>query len=152
MVWTKSSVQRRVTEGGKVIILPPSLGQPTGQTKSGKQPWVPHIGKGVKKIKKSKAQHFWPGMRALREIRKFQKTTKLLIPKIAFLRVVWEIIQKDYAWHQIQASAVLALHEAAWSYLIHLFEDTNLCAIHAKYIMILPKDMQLAQRIRGETL
>ena len=64
-----------------------------------------------------------------------------------FLRVVREILQREHASHLIQASTVLALHEAAEAYIICLMEDTNLCAIHAKQVMILPKDMQLARRI-----
>ena len=51
---------------------------------------------------------------------------------------------------RFQGSAVLALQEAAESYLVGLFEDTNLCAIHAKRVTIMPKDIQLARRIRGE--
>jgi histone H3/H4 len=51
---------------------------------------------------------------------------------------------------RFQGSAILALQEAAESYLVGLFEDTNLCAIHAKRVTIMPKDMQLARRIRGE--
>ena len=69
-----------------------------------------------------------------------------LIPKMSFLRVMHEILQKEYAWYRIQAGAILA----AKSYMIHLFEDTNLCAIHAKHIMIMPKDMKLVRHIRGE--
>jgi histone H3 len=49
-----------------------------------------------------------------------------------------------------QAGAVAALQEAAEAYLIGLFSDTNLCALHAKRVTIMPKDMQLARRIRGE--
>ena len=67
-------------------------------------------------------------------------------------KVVREMLQKRESWLKIQASAVLALHEAAEAYLICLFEDGNLCAIHAKSITIMPKDLQLAQQIRGETL
>ena len=51
---------------------------------------------------------------------------------------------------RFQGSAVLALQEAAEAYLVGLFEDTNLCAIHAKRVTIMPKDIQLARRIRGE--
>ncbi len=51
---------------------------------------------------------------------------------------------------RFQSSAILALQEASESYLVSLFEDTNLCAIHAKRVTIMPKDMQLARRIRGE--
>ncbi|KAJ6704741.1 hypothetical protein OIU79_009620 [Salix purpurea] len=51
---------------------------------------------------------------------------------------------------RFQSSAVAALQEAAEAYLVGLFEDTNLCAIHAKRVTIMPKDIQLARRIRGE--
>jgi histone H3 len=51
---------------------------------------------------------------------------------------------------RFQSHAVLALQEAAEAYLVGLFEDTNLCAIHAKRVTIMPKDVQLATRIRGE--
>ena len=69
---------------------------------------------------------------------------ELMIPKMPFLRLVQEILQKEHAFHVIQAGAVLALHNAVESYLIRLMEDTNLCAIHAKRVTILPRDMQLA--------
>jgi Core histone H2A/H2B/H3/H4 len=49
-----------------------------------------------------------------------------------------------------QSSAIQALQESAEAYLVGLFEDTNLCAIHAKRVTIMPKDIQLARRIRGE--
>ena len=77
-------------------------------------------------------RRFPPDTRVFKEIRKFQKFTELLIPKMSFLWVVQEILQKEYAWYRIQASVVLALHEATESYMVRLFEDTNLCAIHAK--------------------
>ena len=51
---------------------------------------------------------------------------------------------------RFQSHAVLALQEAAEAYLVGLFEDTNLCAIHAKRVTIMPKDVHLATRIRGE--
>ena len=51
---------------------------------------------------------------------------------------------------RFQSHAVLALQEAAEAYLVGLFEDTNLCAIHVKHVSIMPKDIQLARRIRGE--
>ena len=96
-------------------------------------------------------RRFQPGMKVLKEIRKFQKSTELLILKVSFLWVVWEILQKEYAWYRIQASAVLALHEAAESYIVRLFKDNNLCAIHAKQIMIMPKDMKHVRWIWGES-
>ena len=88
-------------------------------------------------------------MKALQEIQKFQKTAEPLIPKIAMFYLVREILQKEWSWLHIQASAVLAIHEATEAYLVHLMEDTNLCAIHAKCDTILPKVLQLARRIRG---
>lgn len=67
-----------------------------------------------------------------------------------FQRLVREISQDFKSDLKFQAQAVLALQEAAEAYLVGLFEDTNLCAIHAKRVTIMPKDMQLARRIRGE--
>jgi histone H3 len=86
----------------------------------------------------------------LREIRRYQKSTDLLIRKAAFQRLVREVAQDFRADLRFQSSAILALQESGEAYLVGLFEDTNLCAIHAKRKTILPKDMQLARRIRGE--
>ena len=90
------------------------------------------------------------GAAALGQIRKYQKSTDLLIRKLPFQRLVREI-SKDFKEDvRFQSTAILALQEAAEAYLVGLFEDTNLCAIHAKRVTIMPKDMQLARRIRGE--
>ncbi|KAL5073491.1 hypothetical protein RYX36_012475 [Vicia faba] len=97
-----------------------------------------------------KPHRFRPGTVALREIRKYQKSTELLIRKLPFQRLVREIAQDFKTDLRFQSSAVSALQEAAESYLVGLFEDTNLCAIHAKRVTIMPKDIQLARRIRGE--
>ncbi|XP_054795766.1 histone H3-like centromeric protein CENH3 [Prosopis cineraria] len=97
-----------------------------------------------------KPHRFRPGTVALREIRKYQKSTELLIRKLPFQRLVREIAQDFKTDLRFQSSAVAALQEAAESYLVGLFEDTNLCAIHAKRVTIMPKDIQLARRIRGE--
>ncbi|GAB4847256.1 5-hydroxytryptamine receptor 4 [Ancistrocladus abbreviatus] len=105
---------------------------------------VPATG-GVKR-----AHRFRPGTVALREIRKYQKSTDLLIRKLPFQRLVREISQDFKTDLRFQSHAVLALQEAAEAYLVALFEDTNLCAIHAKRVTIMPKDVQLARRIRGE--
>ena len=91
-----------------------------------------------------------PPARTLREIRKYQKTTELLIKKAPFQRLVREVAQDFKSDLRFQSAAVMALQEASESYLVGLFEDTNLCAIHAKRVTIMPKDMQLARRIRGE--
>jgi histone H3 len=86
----------------------------------------------------------------LREIRKYQKSTDLLLRKLPFQRLVREIAREYKAELRFQSSAILALQEAAEAYLVGLFEDTNLCAIHAKRVTIMTKDIQLARRIRGE--
>ena len=97
-----------------------------------------------------KPHRYRPGTVALREIRRYQKSTELLIRKLPFQRLVREIAQEFKTDLRFQGSAVLALQEAAEAYLVGLFEDTNLCAIHAKRVTIMPKDIQLARRIRGE--
>jgi len=99
-----------------------------------------------------KRPHRWrPGTKALQEIRRYQKSTELLIRKLPFTRLVKEIAQDmgfEFRWG---LTAIAALQEASEAYLTGLFEDSNLCAIHAKRVTIMPKDMQLARRIRGET-
>ena len=97
-----------------------------------------------------KPHRFKPGTVALREIRRFQKSTELLIRKLPFQRLVREIAQEFKTDLRFQSSAISALQEASEAYLVGLFEDTNLCAIHAKRVTIMPKDIQLARRIRGE--
>ncbi|OXU20704.1 hypothetical protein TSAR_016469, partial [Trichomalopsis sarcophagae] len=83
-----------------------------------------------------------PGTVALREIRRYQKSTELLIRKLPFQRLVREIAQDFKTDLRFQSSAVMALQEASEAYLVGLFEDTNLCAIHAKRVTIMPKDIQ----------
>ena len=75
----------------------------------------------------------------------------MLIKKLPFQRLVREIAQEYKSDLRFQSTAVVALQEAAEAYMVGLFEDTNLCAIHAKRITIMPKDVQLARRIRGES-
>lgn len=100
-----------------------------------------------------KPHRFRPGTVALREIRKYQKSTELLIRKAPFQRVIREILQ-DYnsptVHYRCQLSALGALQEAAEMYLVGLFQDANMCAIHAKRVTLMPKDIKLASRIRGE--
>ncbi|KAK9799078.1 putative Centromeric DNA-binding histone H3-like protein cse4 [Seiridium cardinale] len=97
-------------------------------------------------------RRYRPGTVALREIRKLQNSTDLLIRKLPFARLVREIAltfrprDEGMRW---QSQAIMALQEAAEAFLVHLFEDTNLCAIHAKRVTIMQKDIQLARRIRG---
>jgi histone H3 len=114
-----------------------------------------------------KKRKYRPGTKALREIRKYQKSTELLLRKyvlflfpfcfvydfplhrLPFQRLVREIAQDYRSDLKFQSSAILALQEASEGYLTSLFEDTNLCAIHAKRVTIFPKDIKLARRIRG---
>lgn len=100
---------------------------------------------GVKKPKR-----FRPGIVALREIRRFQKSTELLIRKLPFQRLVREIAQDINGTMRFASSAVGAMQEASEAFLVGLFEDTNACALHAKRVTITPKDMNLAMRIRGK--
>ena len=125
---------------------------------SGKAPRKEITSKTTKTARKSapqsggvkKPHRFKPGTVALREIRRYQKSTDLLIRKLPFQRIVKDIAADFKNDLRFQASAILALQEAAESYLVGIFEDTNLCAIHAKRVTIMPKDIQLARRIRGE--
>ncbi|QPG74011.1 centromeric DNA-binding histone H3-like protein cse4 [Brettanomyces nanus] len=100
-----------------------------------------------------KRRKYKNGTVALRDIKRYQKSTDLLIRKLPFARLVREIVQDDfgsdvsYRW---QSVAILALQEASEAYLVHLFEDTNLCAIHAKRVTIMQKDIHLARRLRGD--
>ena len=108
-------------------------------------------GKSAPVVGGSKNPHrFRPGMTALRDILRYQKSTELLIKRLPFQRLVREIAQEFKTDLRFQSSAVLALQEACEAYLVELFECTNLCAIHAKRETIMPEDIQLALRIRGE--
>ncbi|KKK15409.1 hypothetical protein P175DRAFT_0484190 [Aspergillus ochraceoroseus IBT 24754] len=101
-----------------------------------------------------RTRRYKPGTVALKEIRKYQRSYDLLLRKLPFARLVREValdllpteVGAELRW---QSHAILALQEAAEAFLVHLFEDTNLCAIHAKRVTIMQKDIQLARRIRG---
>ena len=104
-----------------------------------------------------KRYRYRPGTVALKQIRRYQKSTELLIRKLPFQRLVREIAGDSEVIKsplcgkvRFQSAAVMALQEASEAYLVGLFEDSNLCAIHAKRVTIMPKDIQLARRIRGE--
>jgi histone H3 len=87
---------------------------------------------------------------ALREIRRYQKGTELLLRKAPFQRFVREVAQDFNSSLKFTGIALMALQHASEAYTVGLFEDTNLCAIHGKRVTIMPKDIQLARRIRGE--
>lgn len=101
-------------------------------------------------IVQQKKRRFRPGTRALMEIRKYQKGTELLLRKLPFHRLIREIAQDYKNDLRFQATALEALQELTEAYIISLFEDTNLSAIHGKRVTIMPKDVQLTRRIRGE--
>jgi histone H3 len=98
--------------------------------------------------------HRWrPGTVALRGIHKFQKTTNLLIRKAPFQCLVQEVALKfGKSDLQMQSTAVLALQEAAEYFMVDIFSDTNLCAMHGKRVTIMVKDMVLACCIQGITM
>eukprot|EP00916_Digyalum_oweni_P001183 GHVL01002321.1.p1 GENE.GHVL01002321.1~~GHVL01002321.1.p1 ORF type:complete len:140 (+),score=27.00 GHVL01002321.1:99-518(+) len=137
MARTKHAAKKAI--GGKAPRK--SLAQKSSRVKTTKK----IEGGGIKKT-----HRFRPGTVALREIRRYQKSTELLIRKLPFQRLVREIAQDFKSDLRFQSSAVGALQEASEAYLVGLFEDTNLCAIHAKRVTIFPRDLQLARRIRGE--
>ena len=99
-----------------------------------------------------KKHRYRPGTVALREIRRYQHSTDLLFRKRPFQRLVREIAETMKPDLRFQAGAVLAIQEAAESYIVTLFEDTNMVAIHAGRVTIMAKDMALARRIRGERI
>ena len=97
-----------------------------------------------------KPHRYRAGTVALQDIHHFQKTSALLIRKLPFQRLVREIAQDFKTDLRFQSVTILCLQEAAEAYLVRLFDDANLCAIHARRVTILPKDIHLARRIRGE--
>ena len=140
---------RKSDLAGKIPRTPIPMKAPRKNLKrsvksTNKSKGAPRTG-GVKK-----PMRYRPGTVALREIRRYQKSTELLIRKLLFARLVREIAQDFKTDLRFQRQAIGALQEAGEAYLVGLFEDTNLCAIHAKRVTIMPKDIQLARHIRGE--
>ena len=129
--------------------------QTANKSTGGKQPRMQLCTKAARKSKPAtggvkKPHRYRPGTVALREIRRYQKSSDLLVRKLPFQRLVREISNDFKTDLRFQASGMLALQEAGESYLVGLLEDANLTAIHAKRVTIMPKDIQLARRIRGE--
>lgn len=99
----------------------------------------------------TKKPHRWrPGVCALREIRRYQKTTDLLIRKLPFQRLVREIAQNFQADLRFQSDAILALQESSEAYLTRLFEDAYMCSLHSKHLTLRVQDLRLARRLRGD--
>ena len=124
----------------------------TKQTaRKSEQAQAPRVQLTIKRLASKPRRHrYRPGTVALREIRRYQKSTDLLIRKMPFHRLAREIVQDFKEDFRINSGAVNALQEAAEAYMVGLFEDVMLCAIHSKRVTIMPKDMQLARRFRGE--
>ncbi len=136
MARTKQTARKNYNTGGKTprsVLATKTLGKNNEKNNLVKKP-----------------RRYRPGTVAMREIRRYQKSTELLIRKLPFQRLVREIAAEFMNDLRFQSTAINALQEASEAYLIGLFEDTNLCAIHAKRVTITPKDMRLARRIRGE--
>jgi histone H3/H4 len=123
----------------------------------GKSPGKPAAAKGPKR----KPHRYKPGTVALREIRRYQKSTDTLIKRFPFGNLVREILQQiakennkkfehEEREYRIQAFALECLQQAAEMYLVHMFEDANLAAIHAKRVTIMQKDVDLARHIKKE--
>merc|ERR1711971_134990 len=106
-------------------------------------------GDPVPDVDSPKKRRYRPGTKALRDIRKYQQSTDLLIPRLPFSRIVKEITNTFAQDLRFQATALQALQVAAEAHMVSLFEASNLCAIHAKRVTIMPREMQLARRIRG---
>lgn len=111
-----------------------------------KESKAPHTSQGG-----AKRQHRWrPGTVALREVRKYQHTTELLIARAPFRRLVKEIVETFKDTMRMRSSALEAIHEATEAYIVGVLGDANLCTIHAKRVTLYPKDLQLAMRLRGD--
>ncbi|CAD6190348.1 unnamed protein product [Caenorhabditis auriculariae] len=91
-------------------------------------------------------KRYQPGAKALQEIRKYQRSTDLLINRAPFRRVVKEIVQ-EYGEFRMQADALAALQEAAEAFLVQFFENANLCTAHAHRVTLMPADIHLARRL-----
>ena len=100
------------------------------------------------KEKEDKTKKMRWGLKALKEIKKYQSNTEMIVRRLPFQRVVKEIIQKVWDDLRLQSTAILALQEAGEMFLVGLLEQSNLCALHAKRVTIMPKDVQLARHIK----
>ena len=111
---------------------------------------------GVKKSATQDGEHAKrrtrPGVKALREIKRYQKGTDTLVPRAPLQRLVKDITHKYKPEARYSLSAIEAVHQCIEAYMVGLFEDTGLCAIHARRKTIMTRDMRLARRIRGEIL
>ena len=130
-----------------------------------KQPWKHLLYKLIRRDKPvtggiKKTHRYRPGLVALREIRCYQQSTECLIKKAPFHKLIREISQEyrvcpdgprtPSVQVHFQSTAIAALWEAAENFIVGLFEDVNLLAVHAKRVTVMPRDIRLALRIRGD--
>ena len=101
-------------------------------------------------MKEKRKMRHKPGTVVLREVKRYQKSIDMLLPRAPFQRLVRGITADMDHELRFQGQALHALQEAAEAYIVGVFEDTNLCAIHAKRMTVMKKDMDLARRIRGD--
>ncbi len=145
-------VSNRKGGGGAVSsVAAPNPKPDDGETEDEAVAVVPVPG-AASAVDKRKKRRWRPGTKALREIRKYQKSTDFLLRRLPFQRLVREIAQETSMDGQIRftAMALTAVQEAAEDYLVRHYEDANLCAIHANRVTIQAGDMQLALRLRSE--
>ena len=154
-------IHRPMTALGK-DVQPPRKDIQQAPRKGGKQPrkFISHkmLRKGIKPTGGLKKPHrYRPVMVALREIRRYQRSTENLIKRTPFQKLIREISQEyricpdgpgtPSVQVRFQSTAIAALQEAAENYIIGLFEDVNLLAIHARHITIMPRDIRLTLHI-----
>ena len=125
--------------------------QVAGSTSGGSH--TPTTGNAQRRHRKQQTpRRVRPGTRALREIKHYQRSTNLLIRKAPFARLVRELLVTrhpaglEFRWQQ---AAIECLQEASEAYLVCLLSDAYLCAIHAKRVTLMPRDVQLIRRLRG---
>lgn len=141
MARTKDTARKTTGKAPRKGIA--SKGKKSGATK--KKASTSQSSTGVKK-----PFRYRPGTVALREIRRYQKGTELLLRKLPFQRLIREIATEGKEGMRFQSSAIIAMQEATEAHMVNLFADTCLCAIHGRRVTIMPKDIQLARRLRGE--
>ena len=120
------------------------------QSQKNTQPKTQKGSQSQKEEGDKKKIRYKPGTVALREIKKYQKSVEMLLPKAPFQRLIRECFGDIDPDLKISAQALLALQEASEAYLVGVFEDANLCSIHAKRVTVTKADMDLARRIRGD--
>ena len=145
--------------------VPSKLTSKKVATKGGKQPRKHLLHKLIRQNKSTtggikKPHRYHLGLLALREICRYQQSTNCLIKRTPFNKLIKEISQEyrvcpdgpgtPSVQVRFQSTALAALQEATENFLVGLFEDVNLSAVHAKRVTVMPHDIRLALRIRGD--